>query len=277
MGQQQSATVTEQDEFIRVQLEVDAVLDIPDDHDLNGPTGPEDQYFILGQAWTKFFFTGALFTVREYMRPSVQPYADPTLSLADCIGGMAEILALLESLDPDELAKAADGVFRARRYSRQHNPVPTPNAETAQQQRSLGARAHHEEVCGPGRPLPWHDRQFGVRLHASNSAINKLRNSSHVEEDASTADTTNTQKVRLLAQAWAIYYVTGLAHVMGGTQGESMASIADPNTSPDQCIKGLDRVRDRLIALTPAERATAFALMDDAHTRYVPEFEFVQA
>ena len=100
-------------EFVRLQLEVDALLDLPDGHDMDGPTGPEDTYFSAGQAWVRFYFTGSLYTVREYMRPKVRPYAYPSLDLRDCVEGMAQMLTEMRTLDADEFANAADGVFRA--------------------------------------------------------------------------------------------------------------------------------------------------------------------
>lgn len=279
MDNQQFPTEEQKGEFVRLQLEVEALLDLPDETDPEGPTGPDDQYLALGRTWARYFFTGCYLSVREYMRPTVLPYADLTLNITDCTDGMAHVLAELSALDEVELAKAADGAFRARRHARQKATATTnanarPRATTSRrgprQQTTTTPNGHDPHAGLPGtRP----DRQFPIRLQAATESIQALRPAKDSFEPP--ADHLNdAPKLRLLAQAWAVFYVTGLAHQIGGPQGDAMASIADPNLSPDECIAGLVRVRDRLARLTPAERATVHGHIDTAFHRYVPEFNF---
>ncbi len=279
MTEQLFPTEEEKGEFVRLQLEVDALLDLPDETDPAGPTGPADRYFALGRTWVRYFFTGCYLSVREYMRPTVLPYADLTLNISDCVDGMTHVLAELTALDEVELAKAADGAFRARRHARQKATGMTdanvrPRSATSRrgpsQQPETPPNSHDPRAGLPGTGL---DRQFPIRLQAASEAIRALRPPKDSFEPPA-GDVGDASKLRLLAQAWAVFYVTGLAHQIGGPQGVVMASIADPNLSPDECVAGLVRVRDRLARLTPAEREAVHRHIDTAFHRYVPEFDF---
>lgn len=279
MSNSSTVVAGDRDEFVRLQLKVDVVLDLPDDSDVVGPTGPDDRYFRFGATWLRYFFTGSYYVVRPYLRASCEPYADLTLELSDCVRGMTKVLAELQDMTADELAKTADGVFRARRRARQQVTSSSPEKSSRPTRRatSTRSRAVGGELVPTSEVHAAGGRSFAAELHAAHSEIETLRPTSGLPAaDGSTTchPERASSRAPLIAKAWAVFYVTGLAHLLGGSKGAAMTSIADPSIDRQQCLKGLGRVRDRLVPLDERERAQAFALIDEAFHKYVPEFDW---
>lgn len=280
--------------FVRHQLEVDALIDLPDDW-LGGDIGPRDAYFEFGMRWWVLTCSGLnLAAVSDVTRRAIQPHVDRDLTLEDCIAGMAGVLNHLQSLDRGEYEKTVDGMVRARRHVRRGlvseggGLVPevdsaratggTPGAPRTravrrrQGTRSTGARVadsrrpagRHADLAGEG--WPFGQEQYLLQVHLAESAIDALR----TVPPGSAPDWEPTKQDKELVgigDAYSAFHHLVLAYAVGGARG--LARVSDicgpfPTISATQALGGLQETHRRLAQLDDEDRATAFAAIDFA-------------
>lgn len=129
------APISQQKEFTRLQLAVDAIADLGDIRDpsvyepleRSDPfgAGPNDEYLGFGMIWWRYLTSGASqFIPAGATRSRLAAYANPSVSLGACIHGMSRVLLHLSQLDDAEFTKAVGGMIRARflMVAMSHNP-----------------------------------------------------------------------------------------------------------------------------------------------------------
>lgn len=235
------------DEFCRLQLAIDALLDFQADEFQDGPTGPDDEYLAYARAWWTYIASGHALT-NSRMAASLAADVEPTLTLEDCIDGLTTILRHLESLEPTEFHRHRDGILRANRGNRRAN---------------AGRRSND----GPSDavPITHYNAAYALRFQEVWGAINALRDTTPPFEGRYRLGdvVVGTED---FGTHWAALWNSAMIHVAGGDAGYALSrEIRRAPIAAEDCMAGLHKVLTDLEAMTPWERSVVFASMFHAY------------
>lgn len=235
-------------EFSRLQLAVDAMLNLGPADLCDGPTGPDDEYLAFARDWWRYVATGISFFASAPTRAAVAKDVDPSLTLVDCISGLTRIYSHMQSLNPHEFRLTRDGMIRVNRQARRAN---------AEDQRRRGARV--------GGNAAHYDAAYAQRVHAVCTATMAVRESTPTPPIATAFSDVEIADARALAREWVTFLASAHGHMLGGPDGEQLvAAVADPPLNAEESIVGLQEIRNRLVRTKRQARWLAFEEMDDA-------------
>jgi len=229
------------DEFCRLQIAIDALLDFSAEEMLDGPTGADDQYLAFGRDWRRFVLSGLSIVGSARMKEIAADFADPTLTVDDCIDGLASILRQLESMTPDEFARHRDGIARVNREERRKN-----------------AAAH-----GEGNAAHF-DAKYALRFQEAWGAINAMQ-----DVTPKFAGRYKPGDVVVggadFGAYWAALWNSAMFHMLGGEAGQAGLEIREQmhhNPYPaEETMKAIEDFRDRLATEDEWTRSLLFAAM----------------
>jgi hypothetical protein len=250
---------SEINEFSRLQLAIDAMLDLGPDDVRDGPTGPDDKYLQYAREWWRYVATGMSYFASAPMRAAVANDADSTLTLADCINGLSRIYDHLQSLDGHEFTLTRDGMIRVNRRARRSNA-----AAQRRQGRPVGGNAAHFNAA------------YAQRLHAACAATMAVRESTPTPPAGTTFSDEVVRDAESLASEWVTFLAAAHGHALGGPDGAALVqAVADPPLQAEECINGLEGIRARLARMDRRARWVAFAEMDNAFINFERRFSLL--
>ncbi|MDR7252777.1 hypothetical protein J2X46_001762 [Nocardioides sp. BE266] len=231
------------DEFSRLQLAIDALLDFSPEDWADGPTGPDDEYLAYARKWRAYVASGHTI-MRSGQRNAVADFVDPTLDFDDCISGLATILDDLRAMSPDDFRLHRDGILRVNRDVRREN-----------------AARHAAGAGGDGVLLTNYDAKFALRFQEVWGAIQQIRDSSpefpgrYSPGDVVVGDLD-------FGHYWADLWDSAMIHIAGGDAGHALSrQIMRAPYAAEPCMTGLEKVLADLKAMGPWERSAVFASM----------------
>lgn len=231
------------DEFCRLQVAIDARLDFEAEDWADGPTGPDDQYLAYARQWRAFIATGHSL-MNSRIKDSLATYVDPTLTMDDCLVGLATILDALNTMDPEEFRRHRDGILRVNRDVRRANHA-----------------LRNDGQAKNGVYLDNYNAAYALRFQEVWGAINAIKDITPVFPGRYTPGDVVVGE-NDFGVHWAALWNSAMIHIAGGDAGHALSkAIKHAPIAAEPCMAGLEKVLADLKAMRPRERSVVFASM----------------
>jgi hypothetical protein len=229
------------DEFCRLQIAIDALLDFGAEEMKDGPTGADDRYLAFGREWRRFVLSGLSIVGSEPMKVAAADFVDPALTVDDCITGLSAILHQLKVMTPDDFALHRDGILRVNREQRRKNA------------------AKH----GEGN-VDHFDAKYALRFQEAWGAINAIH-------DVTPKFAGRYERGDVVVGGadfgtyWAALWNSAMFHMLGGEAGKAAQEVREQmRQAPypaEETMTAIENFRDRLLTEDEWTRSLLFAAM----------------